>query len=194
MNKKTFGTVISVFIIVFMIAVTIKLYFETKDYSNELNDYPSGLIEDLPSELRDNTLDYESGLEKNDIAPDFELITLTGETVRLSDYKGEKVILNFWASWCPPCRTEMPYMEKYYEEYGDSSNVEIIAVNMTKLERGKCEKIEEFVGKYKFTFPILLDKDGEVMNLYRVMVYSTTYIINTEGIITDKVMYSVDDK
>lgn len=61
----------------------------------------------------------ESGLKINDVAPDFQLKNLAGEQVKLSDYRGQKVLLNFWASWCPPCKEEIPYMQKYYEEYGE---------------------------------------------------------------------------
>ena len=76
----------------------------------------------------------------------------------------------------------MPYMENYYEENKDSENVEIIAVNMTKTERGgddKIERVEGFVEEIKLTFPILLDEAGEVMKLYQIMAYPTTYIIKS---------------
>jgi peroxiredoxin len=88
-------------------------------------------------------------------------------------------------------------MEKYYGENKDSENVEILAVNMTKMERGggdKVEKVEGFVNELELTFPILLDDDGEVMKLYQVMAYPTTYMINPEGIITDVVISSLDEE
>ena len=194
MNYRIIGMVISVIIIVSMIVVTIKTNFETKEYSNELEEYPSGLIEDNPGELIDENVDAESGLEKSEVAPDFELVTLTGESVKLSDYRGKTVMLNFWASWCPPCRIEMPHMENYYKENKEAENVEIIAVNMTKVEISKGEKVGDFVDEHKLTFPILLDKAGEVMDLYQVRAYPTTYMINPEGIITDKITSSLDDK
>lgn len=188
---------ISVILIIGMIVITIKTNFSTNNSSNELADYPSGLIEDLPSDLDDSNLDSRFGLEINKRAPNFELVTLSGDTVRLSDYKGQRVVLNFWASWCPPCRFEMPHMESYYQKYKDLENVEILAVNMTTMERGGNEKIEEnieaFIDKYQLTFPVPLDEDGRVMDLYKVMDFPTTYFINTEGIITDKVRRAVDD-
>lgn len=194
MNIRVIGTVLSIFIIAFMIFVMIKTNFTPNDSTNELEEYPSGLIEDLPEDRVDTSLDYDAGLEINQMAPDFELATLNGGTVRLSDYRGKKVVLNFWASWCPPCRVEMPYMENYYKEYKDIENVEILAVNMTELERGRSEKVGEFVDEHQLTFPILLDEIGAVMDLYKVMIYPTTYIISAEGIITDKVMVSMDEK
>jgi peroxiredoxin len=196
-NIKIIGMVISVVMIVLMIVVTIKTNFGTKNATNHFDEYPSGLIEDLPSGQVDESIDTKPGLEKNQVAPDFELATLTDGTVRLSDYRGKKVILNFWASWCPPCRVEMPYMENYYEENKDAENVEIIAVNMTKTERGgddKIERVEEFVKDNKLTFPILLDETGEVMKLYQIMAYPTTYIINPEGVITDVVIRELNEE
>src|SRR5699024_11976097 len=71
------------------------------------------------------------GLKKGDIAPDFELETLSGETVTLADYRGQKVMLNFWATWCPPCRAEMPDMQKVQDERDD---VVILAVNQVQTE------------------------------------------------------------
>lgn len=189
--------VISVVIIVLMIVVTIKTNFGPLNASNDFDEYPSGLIEDLPSGQVDESIDTKPGLEKNQMAPDFELATLTDETVRLSDYRGKKVILNFWASWCPPCRVEMPHMENYYEENKEAENVEIIAVNMTKTERGgddKIERVEDFVQENKLTFPILLDETGEVMKLYQIMAYPTTYIINPEGVITEVVIRGLDEE
>ena len=194
MNFRIVGMVISVIIIVSMIVVTIKTNFENKSQSNMAEEYPSGLIDDLSGELKDENLDSESGLESNEMAPDFELITLTGETAKLSDYKGKKVILNFWATWCPPCRVEMPYMESYYEKYKESENVEILAVNMSNMERGRSKTVKEFVNEHNLTFPILLDEDGEVTDLYEVRRYPTTFIINTEGIITDQGNWSLDEE
>lgn len=179
-------------LVLVMIVITITTNMKTKDQSSGMDEYESGNIEDLPDDIVDENIDLESGLEINDEAPDFELTSLTGETVKLSDYKGKMVMLNFWASWCPPCRVEMPHMETYYQEYKDEENIEILAVNMTTLERGSKEKVGEFVDKHGLTFPILMDEEGDVKDLYKVMVYPTTYIINPEGIITDKVMIPLD--
>lgn len=196
MGLRVVGMTISVILIACMILITIKTNF-VKDTSNELADYPSGLIEDLSSDLDDPSLDNEFGLEINKRAPNFELTTLIGDTVKLSDYKGQRVVLNFWASWCPSCRFEMPHMENYYQKYKNLENVEILAVNMTTMERGGNEKIEEnietFIDKYQLTFPVPLDEDGRVMDLYKVMDLPTTYFINSEGMITDKIRGAIDD-
>lgn len=184
--------ILATILVASMIAITITTNYKAKDKANEFNEYESGNLEDLPDDIQDESLDMESGLEINNEAPDFELTTLAGETVKLSDYRGKTVMLNFWASWCPPCRVEMPHMETYYQAYKEEANVEILAVNMTTLERGSQDKVPEFVEKHNLTFPILMDENGDVMDLYKVMVYPTTYIINPEGVITDKVMIPLD--
>lgn len=171
MNFRALAKIISAFIVIFMIIFMIKTNFIGKDES------------------------AESGLKINDVAPDFQLKNLAGEQVKLSDYRGQKVLLNFWASWCPPCKEEIPYMQKYYEEYGEKTGTVVLAVNMTRVEKGGKEKIAEFVEKNEITFPVLVDdNDGKVMKLYDVRSFPTTYIINSEGVITQKVRMSLDDK
>ncbi|MGE7625338.1 peroxiredoxin family protein [Viridibacillus sp. NPDC096237] len=194
MNFRILVKTISVFMIIFMIIFTIKTNFVDKDESIGLEEYPSGLIEDQTNEVVKDSLDSNFGLKINDVAPDFKLKNLTGETVKLSDYRGKKILLNFWASWCPPCIQEMPYMQEYYKEYGDKSDMEILAVNMTRKEVGGIENIEKFIEEYELTFPIVLDDKGKVMDLYDVRSFPTTYIINKEGIITDIARSPLNDK
>ncbi len=146
-NKKVIGMIISGLIITYMITMMIRTNIA-------VDEYPSGLIEDQIEELTKNNSESKLGLEINNFAPNFELQSLSGEVIKLSDYRGEKVFLNFWASWCGPCKTEMPYMESYYKKYGSGENVEIVAVNMTNSERNK-EKVEEFVEANGLTFPVL---------------------------------------
>lgn len=177
--------------VVAMITITIVTNIQFKD-TGEYAEYESGNIDDLPDDIVDESLDVESGLEIGQKAPNFELMSLDGETFKLSDYTGQMVMLNFWASWCPPCRVEMPHMETYYQEFKEEHNIEILAVNMTTLERGNKDKVPEFVDKHGLTFPILMDEKGDVKDLYDVMVYPTTYIVNAKGIITDKVNIPLD--
>jgi len=116
------------------------------------------------------------GLEKGDMAPDFELQTLDGETVKLSDFRGEKVLLNFWATWCPPCRSEMPDMQKFHEEY----DATILAVNLTETEASK-ENVQAFLDEYGVTFTVLTDEDSEIATLYNASALPTSYLINSKG-------------
>ncbi|MGJ7921153.1 peroxiredoxin family protein [Neobacillus sp. LXY-4] len=119
----------------------------------------------------------KSGLEVGNTPPDFELKTLTGETAKLSDYKGKKVMLNFWATWCPPCKAEMPEMQKFYEANKD--NVEILAVNMDTNN-----DVAGFVQNTGLTFPILLDETNEVNKNYQIVSIPTTFFIDENGVIT----------
>ncbi len=122
----------------------------------------------------------ELGIKRGNIAPDFELLNMNGEPVKLSDFIGKKVILNFWATWCPPCRVEMPHMEQFHSDYGN--DVVILAVNLTHTETS-VGKVADFVQDYGITFPVVLDEDGDISSLFRIVAYPTSYMINTIGII-----------
>nr|WP_239587423.1 redoxin domain-containing protein [Bacillus pakistanensis] len=132
-------------------------------------------------------------LDEGSMAPDFTLTTLDGQTVSLSDYKGKKVIINFWATWCPPCRAEMPHMQNFYEEASEKENVEILAVNVTDLDKGE-KAINQFVSEYKLTFPILLDKEGNVSGRYQAVAFPTSYIIDTQGKISKKIIGPMNEE
>ena len=113
-------------------------------------------------------------------APDFALPSLDGNTVRLSDFRGKKaVFLNFWATWCPPCRLEMPTMEKAYQEF-KTRGLEILAVS---IDAGPKRAVKDFMQEFKLTFPALLDPDMEVMQLYRFFSIPATILIDKQGII-----------
>ncbi|MBS4195447.1 redoxin domain-containing protein [Lederbergia citri] len=136
------------------------------------------------------------GLSQGDIPPDFELTTLEGEKVRLSDFNGKKVILNFWATWCPPCRAEMPHMENFYKKHAEKMNVEIIAVNLTAEERGGNgpEKVKKFIEEYGITFRVPLDEAGEVADKYRIIPIPTSYLIGTNGVVQKKILGPMDEE
>ncbi|GAB3066575.1 TlpA family protein disulfide reductase [Virgibacillus ainsalahensis] len=122
-----------------------------------------------------------TGIEPGKQAPDFELETLDGDKLKLSELQGKKVILNFWATWCGPCRDEMPEMQEFYEEYGEE--IEILAVNLTDTEN-KISDVSEYIDEFSFTYPILLDKGGTVSDEYKgAVAVPTTYFINTDGVV-----------
>lgn len=118
----------------------------------------------------------EVGLNKGQLAPDFKLQTLKGETVQLNDYRGQRVIVNFWATWCPPCRAEIPDFQKLYE----NENVEILAVNLTGTEES-IEHVQTFVEDFNMTFPVLMDENSDVSSTYQVRAYPTSYMIDSNG-------------
>lgn len=137
--------------------------------------------------------DAPVGIYEGNLAPDFQLATLDGEAVKLSDYRGKKVILNFWATWCPPCKAEMPHMENFYKK-NKENGIEILAVNLTSQDNG-IDAIQAFVKDYGLTFPILLDEKGDVgLEQYKAETIPTTYILNSQGIITKKVMGPMNEE
>lgn len=126
-----------------------------------------------------------NGIEVGRAAPDFELTTLDGAVVKLSDLQGKKVILNFWATWCGPCKQEMPDMEAFYKKH--KGDVEVLAVNYTASEGADGpEKVRQFAEENGITFPILLDKEITVTTTYKVITIPTSYFIDTKGVIQDK--------
>jgi peroxiredoxin len=112
-------------------------------------------------------------------APDFELENLQGETVKLSDYEGKKVMLNFWATWCPPCKAEMPDIQKFYTEKGDE--VAILAVNIDPQY-----DVAGFAKEMRINFPILLDEEEKAVKAYQILTIPTTFFIDEKGIIRNK--------
>ena len=125
-----------------------------------------------------------SGLQKGDVAPEFTLNNLQGEPVSLSDFRGKKVILNFWASWCGPCKEEMPVMQQFYEE-NQQNDVEVVAVNLTFFERNR-EAVHQFVEEYGLSFPVLLDEDKKQQETYQAVTIPTSYFVDSKGVIQQK--------
>lgn len=115
-------------------------------------------------------------------APSFTLQTVSGDSIALADLEGKALILNFWASWCPPCRAEMPAFQTASEEYS-STNLEIIAVNATSQD--SLESVAGFLDQYLVTFPILLDTTGQVGRTYQVRSLPTTFFIDGNGVIQE---------
>ncbi|WP_331457078.1 MULTISPECIES: TlpA disulfide reductase family protein [Bacillus] len=124
------------------------------------------------------------GTEIGNIAPNFLLETTNGQEVHLTDYRGKKVILNFWASWCGPCKIEMPDMEKFYHDTKDKG-IEIVAVNATATEKDPSN-VKQFLKENKYTFPVLLDQKGQAGAAYQIISIPTSFIIDTKGVIQYK--------
>lgn len=126
------------------------------------------------------------GLNQGELAPDFTLLTTEGEGLTLSDYQGKRVIMNFWATWCPPCIAEMPHLQSFYSDHKDEG-LEVIAINLTESE-AKKEGVYPFIDEYQLTFPVVFDEDSLVASLYQVTTIPTTYILNSKGEIEQKIV------
>lgn len=118
-------------------------------------------------------------------APDFELPNLDDKPVRLSDYRGKVVFLNFWATWCKPCREEMPSMEVLYKNF-EQDGLVVLAVSIDRVTTKK--DIPPFVKSLGLTFPILVDSWGQTDKRYKLMGVPETYIIDRQGVLREKVI------
>jgi thiol-disulfide isomerase/thioredoxin len=116
--------------------------------------------------------------KKKTEAIDFELEDMNGDIKKLSSYSGKVVFLNFWATWCGPCRIEMPSMQRVYEEFKDKGFV-IVAVDLQEDKK----VVKKFITEYNLTFPVLLDKTGKVGGIYGARSIPTTYLIDRNGYI-----------
>ena len=112
-------------------------------------------------------------------APDFTVYDRAGNTVHLSDFLGKPVVLNFWASWCGPCKMEMPDFEEIYKEFGN--DIHFVMVNLTDGDRETMDTATTFLDNSGYTFPVYYDKDIDAAYTYQVYGIPVTYFINAEG-------------
>lgn len=155
---------------VLVVLVGITLFFNlSKSTNTDLNNDVAGL---------------EVKAAKGYVAPDFSITDADGNKVKLSDYKGKPVFINFWASWCDPCREEMPFIEDAYLKY--NQDIEFLMINV--IESDTRRKMEAFIEEFGLTFPVLLDHKNVVTDRYRISGYPTSFFINKQGVITEKVL------
>ena len=117
-------------------------------------------------------------------APSFKLKGIDGKDYSLEQIKGKPVVVNFWTSWCPPCKKEAPELVKLYNQH--RSKLEVYAVNLTSQD--SLGDAQAFVNEYGFSFPVLLDQEGMVGQRYQLQGIPTTVFINKEGLIVDRVV------
>jgi peroxiredoxin len=109
-------------------------------------------------------------------APDFTLKSNNGENLKLSEHQGNVVMINFWATWCGPCRQEMPALEQLYQKYKDLGFV-VLGVNIDEVS----SNTKDFLAKRPVSFPVLFDNKKQVSDLYKVVAMPTTYILDRDG-------------
>ena len=119
------------------------------------------------------------------LAPDFTLSTPDGEAFTLSKLRGQAVLINLWATWCPPCRAEMPAIQELYDEYKDQGFV-VLAINMTYQDDSLA--ITSFIRENQLSFPVLIDETGDVARKYELRSLPSSFFIDHNGIIQEVVI------
>lgn len=122
--------------------------------------------------------------EQAEIAPDFIVTSTNGERVKLSDYKGKPVVINFWATWCPPCKAELPYFEQMYKEYG--GDVEFMMINLTDGQEETQDVVNTFIEDAGYTFPVYFDTEYSAAMAYSTYSIPVTVFVNRDGEIVYK--------
>ncbi len=148
----------------------------------------------VPSTVQEETttenIPTPTGVTVGNIAQDFTLKNLSGETVTLSDYRGKTVILNFFATWCGPCKAETADLKEIYDETKD--DVVVLSVNLISTEQGGVDDVKAYIDDQNVTYTVLLDVDNAVSDTYRVRALPTNIFINGEGAIVYRHIGEID--
>ena len=184
-------------------------------FMNSLTGYLSGFDGPFSTQTESITKDSEIYAESQDsvsdeesnssaeiiIAPDFTLTDQNGDMHTLSDYKGQTVFLNFWATWCPPCRSEMPEIQKLYEEFGyNEGDLVVLGIAAPGVgQEGNLDSVTTFLTENEYTFPVVMDNLGIYTSFYGIRAYPTTFMIGedgsiygyVEGALTEDMMHSI---
>ncbi|UOR14126.1 thiol-disulfide oxidoreductase ResA [Halobacillus amylolyticus] len=124
-----------------------------------------------------------------DMAPDFKLETLDGETIQLSDYRGQGVFLNVWATYCKPCEKEMPFIENQYQIFKDKG-VQVLSVDVGE----SAVTVQAFVDRKGMTFPVLMDYGEELLDAYGIGPIPVTFLIDENGRVVDRITAGMTEK
>lgn len=133
------------------------------------------------TDLSSSQTDVSSADEKPVYAADFTVYDLSGTAHTLSSFRGKPIVLNFWASWCPPCKEEMPDFEQVYRDMGD--DVQFLMIDVVDGEWETVEQGQAFIEENDFTFPVYFDTDEDAAYNYSIRSIPTTYFINADGIV-----------
>ena len=175
MNGKKYILLAVAFAIIISAAVLAYNYM-TDSYKPAEPQMPNMTIENEQEQPADSPSQEDDALPP---APDFTVINGEGKEVKLSDFKGKPVVVNFWASWCGPCKSEFPAFEKMYAEYGDK--IEFLMVNMTDGQQEKLEDVQAFVKDNNYKFPVYYDTNLSAAYTYNVVSIPMTMFVDSHG-------------
>ena len=153
---------------------------------NSVTGYLSGVPADTVQEKEESKTEEENTSTEETVTPavDFTLKDQYGNTHTLSEYKGKTVFLNFWATWCPPCKAEMPDIQKIYEEYQEKGDDSLVILGIAAPNWGQeqsQEGITAFLEEMGYTYPVVMDTTGEMFMAYGISSFPTTFMIDKEG-------------
>jgi len=144
----------------------------------------SGQLAPVPSDSSGEYADKEK-------ASDFTMLDQDGNSFKLSEMEGKPIVLNFWASWCPPCKIEMPDFENVYQELGDE--IQFMMINMTDGQRETVNNANKFISAEGYTFPVYFDTMHEGMSAYGIRSIPTTFFIDKDGYIATSYIGLIDE-
>lgn len=183
MSKRMIQSIV-IFILIGAVCFVALDYFKQ---NNKQKEFESKLEEEVVSK---NGKSVKYGAEVGNLVYDYEMKDIiTGKQVKMSDYRGKKVFLNFWVSWCPPCKEEAPVLQRFSEEQDD---VVVLGVNVTTDEKIPGDE-KKFIEKYGLTFTNVYTQD-EMFNSFFIPSFPTSYIIDEDGIILEQLIGGVTDK
>lgn len=153
---------------------------QTSDTKESDSSQNSQTGSDNAEDSNTTTSEEDSGENTVQTVPDFTMTDASGEEVKLSDFFGKPVVLNFWASWCGPCKSEMPHFEDAYQKYGEDIN--FVIVNLTDGARETVETASDFIEEQGYTFPLYFDTNTEGAMTYGTYSIPVTYFIGADGV------------
>lgn len=178
MKNRTLIILIIVFVVVIAGAYVLYGRLSTEVETEQLAVQQTPEVTPAPGENTDAENETEAEPEKV-FAPDFTVYDADGNPLTLSSLRGKPVIVNFWASWCSPCKAEMPDFEKAYKTYGD--DIQFLIINMTDGDRETVESAKAYIDSVGYTFPVYYDTQLEAAYAYGVYSIPATYFINADG-------------
>lgn len=171
--KKTMGIALA---LVAVLALAFVGYRYLSTHRGGVITSPDGVQEIVPMTDETETAPAAPAEQETYPAPDFTVYTLTGEAAKLSDFAGKPVVINFWATWCPPCRQELPGFENAWQQYGDE--VEFL---MVECGGEAADEVETFVTEVGYTFPVYVDSDGTAAAAYGINAIPVTALVDGDG-------------
>lgn len=189
MKKQTALILIFAVAFVILIGAAYVLYDIVGDHirSDQINVIDTGPLDTVSDEVsvtdaQTDSVDYT--------APNFTVADIDGNAVSLTDYFGKPIVLNFWASWCPPCKSEMPHFDSAAAEY--NGEITFLMVNMTDGSRETVEVAAAYIAEQGYTFPVLYDIDTDAAMTYSVYSLPTTYFIDSAGNLIANAVGAID--